>query len=161
MSENEFLELSLYLNRSRRNFRTSGGQMPCMFRRPAMATGISWRVKKLFRDIAKILMTILLKYSNDPNTRLVWYSNGLKVSDCQMIGISNGRHNPFEITTKLSGFWMVKLHSYLLLAILFEIQTKIHVRMLNVRYSGVRYLDGYCINSKLLIPPCWLFKKMA
>ena len=51
MSENEFLELSLYLKRSSKNLRISGGQMPCMFRVPAMAIGISWKSRKINKGL--------------------------------------------------------------------------------------------------------------
>ena len=46
MSEKEFFELSLYLNKSSKNFKISGGQMPCRFREAAIAIGISFKINK-------------------------------------------------------------------------------------------------------------------
>ena len=45
----------------------------------------------------------LFNYSNDPNTGLVRISNGLKLSDHQMVRISNGIWNPDKIVRFSNG----------------------------------------------------------
>ena len=91
------------------------------------------------------LSALTFTYSNHLNTGLVWYSNGRFVSGCQMVRYSNGGLKTGLkkacLWSKMSGIQMVRQVTWL-----YHLNTG-HPYCLVfrwIRYSDVRYSDGYC-----------------
>ena len=74
-----------------------------------------------------------LIYSDHLSTKRVWYSNGRFVSGCQMVWYVNGG---LKTSLRKACLWFNPFKS---------LQTHLNTDTNTVQYSGVRYLDGYCI----------------
>ena len=107
-------------------------------------------------------LTELCLYSNHLNTGLVWYSNGQKV-----VRFANGLVFEWHLNTRqkspvfkwlgcvITIIMLRNCHSYVLP---FEYRTLKSLVFRWIRYSGVRYSDGYCILlSGNLIPTVLIF----
>ena len=62
-----------------------------------------------------VLVCVL--YSNDPNTRLVWISNGWNVARCGMVRFANGHLKTWLLW---SGIWMMGIWKMTLCGLVFE-----------------------------------------